>query len=321
MAISKVVVIGNRDLSRSIVSALVPEPTIERRPIYQVTVLTYPGQTPYLPSRIAQNVVEHRTSNFSSASLEQVFTGKDIVISTMAGGDYRIQVRIVDAAIAAGVRRFIPHEFGHDSLNKRIQERIPRSLQRARVIGYLRSMSAEHESFEWTAVAVGCTLDSMLSTGNLGFDLQWQTATVYGTGIEKFAASSLKRASMVVAYLLEHWEAVNNRYLYAAGCITSASHILQALERVSGANWSVNLSNVDDCIKEGQSRIERGFPDSGMYLMECSVLYDTSLDAVGSFNFAAQNNTLQLEPEPVDAIVEQAYHAFKHHGRPSCGCR
>jgi hypothetical protein len=261
-----------------------------------------------------------RTSDFSSSSLESAFAGHDLIISTISGGDYDLQVRIIDAAVASGVRRFIPHEFGQDSLSKGVQERIPRSTVRARVIDYLRHVSDTTAAFEWVAVAIGCILDSMLISGDLGFDLQWQSATIHGTGNERFAATSLGRVGVVTASVIRNWNEVKNQYIYAAGVLVSAKEILASLERLTGSTWSAGFSDVEGCVREGESRIERGFPDAGMFLMERSILYDEQLDAVCAFQDQDAKEILQLEPDDVNNIVGEALHSFKHRGKPGCGC-
>lgn len=287
---------------------------------HRISVLTYTNQSPFLPSHVPQTGIEHKTSDFSAASLQSAFAGQDLVISTMAGGDYDLQVRIIDAAVAARVKRFIPHEFAQDNLNGRLQLRTPRSVEHAKVIRYLRRASASTSSFEWVAVATGCTLDAALVNGELGFDMEWQSASIHGTGNELFAASSLKRVGVVVASIIRNWDECKNRYLYAAGVFASANEVLASLESSSASKWSVGYSSVDECIREGSSRIERGFPDSGMFLLEKSVLCDKSLRSIDAFQDGRTNTLLQLGLEKVDTIVRKAHHGFLHRGKPSCGC-
>lgn len=238
----------------------------------------------------------------------------------MSGGDSELQTRIVDAAVAAGVNRFIPHEFGHDTLNKGIQARIAKYAGRAKVINHLKTVSIAHSSFEWTAVATGYTLDTNLISGDLGFDMEWHSATLHGGGTETFAASSLERVGRVVARVIQHWEAVKHQYIYAAGVLTSANEILHFAENETGQQWTVGNYDVQDCIREGESRIARGFPDSGIFLLERSILYDEQLDACAPFRTQSTNELLQLQPESVEEIVHNAYHDLKHGGKPACGC-
>jgi hypothetical protein len=230
-------------------------------------------------------------------------------------------MRIIDAAVAAGVKRFMPHEFGQDSLNLGIQQRLPRTVGRASVIEYLRRMSDNPcSAFTWVAVAVGCILGTAILNGDLGFDLQWQSAALSGTGNERFAASSLSRVGLVVARIIRHWDEVENQYLYAAGLFTSAKEVVACLEKLTSSTWTVDYSEVGDCIREGTSRIERGYPDAGMRLLEKSVLSDRLLRTIDAFQHGSANGLLQLDADSIEAILAKACHDFQHRGKSKCGC-
>ncbi|KAF2628025.1 isoflavone reductase family protein [Macroventuria anomochaeta] len=294
MAIEKVMIIGNWELCLSIINALIPPDGSRSHPNLQMSVLTNPSQWLRLPPHLPANAVKHRKSDFSPASLKSAITGQDLVISTTAGGDSDQQIRIIDAAIAAGARRFMPHEFGHDTLQKGISKRILKSAGRAK----------------WVGVATGYTLDTGLISGNLGLDMEWHSATIHGIGTETFAASSLQRVGQVVARVIAHWEQVKNQYIYAAGVLTSTTQ----------REFTVGNYDVEDCIKEGETRIQRSYLDSGMFLLERSILYDEQLGATEPFELRSSNELLELMPESVETIVANAYHDLKHHAKPGCGC-
>jgi hypothetical protein len=239
----------------------------------------------------------------------------------MSGGDAELQINIVDALLAAGVKRFIPHEFGHDTLNKELQARITKYAGRAKVLEYLQSnVSKVNTDFNWIGIATGYTLDTNLISGDLGFDMEWYSATIHGIGTEPFAASSLERVGQVVGKVIEHWEKIESHYIYAAGVVTSANEILRCAEKATGREWTVGNYDVEDSVREGKARIERGFPDAGMALLERSVLYDKELDASAPFRSQNSNQLLQLRPESIEAIVDKAYHDLQHYGKPGCGC-
>jgi hypothetical protein len=246
--------------------------------------------------------------------------GQDLIISTISGGDSEEKIRVINAAIAADVKRFIPDEFSHDSMNKQIQARIPKYAGQAKVIDHLQNMKKDHIDFEWTAVATGYTLDTQLISGNMGFDLEWHSATIHGIGTEPFAASSLERVGKVVKCVISHWDEVKNQYLYAAGVITSANEVLRSVEKATGREFTVGNYDVEECIIEGQKRIEKGYPDSGMFLLERSVLYDEELEASRPFKDRSANAVLGLSSESVETVVKTAYHDLKHQGKPGCGC-
>ncbi len=47
-------------------------------------------------------------------SLKKAFTGVDVVVSTVNGGGFAVQENLLTAAKEAGVKRFVPSEFGVD---------------------------------------------------------------------------------------------------------------------------------------------------------------------------------------------------------------
>lgn len=201
----------NWELCLAIVNALIPSSFRRDNFKCQVSVLTYPSQTLALPPHVSPYAIEHKTSDFSRKSLQDAFAGQSIVINTMSGGDFDLQIRIIDALVAAGVNRFIPHEFGHDTLNQGIQERIPKYAGRAKVLEHLQNnVSEANPDFDWIAIATGYMLDTNLISGNMGLDFQWHSATIHGTGAELFAASSLERVGQVVRSVCEHWKELKN---------------------------------------------------------------------------------------------------------------
>ncbi|KAF2139648.1 uncharacterized protein K452DRAFT_328076 [Aplosporella prunicola CBS 121167] len=341
-SIKNILVIGNQIISATVLQAL------SQKPAFALTVLTYPSQAPLLSRAHNHDTprfqnIAHRTSDFTAPSLRSAFAGQDLIISTVNGGDYSLQTRIINAVVAAGVTRFIASEFGHDSLNEKVQEQLPPSEERARVIRYLRGMqnegvveeAAEPEEdmyikreaapgfenpFEWAGVAVGCILDAKIISGELGVDMKWRSATVHGKGTEQFAATSLERVGQVVAKVVEHWEQVKNRYLYAAGCITTANQVIEVLRKDTDQDWEVGYNDTAECVDEATKRMEKGFPDAGMFLMERSILYDEALGAVEPFKMDSANTLLGLEEEKPEAIIGAAIHGFAHQGAAECGC-
>lgn len=241
------------------------------------------------------------------------------MISTAHGGSYDTQKEIIDSAIVARVSRFIAPEFGQDSLNEQVQERLPPNRAKARVIKYLQEQAAE-KRISWAAIATGVDLDRGLMNGKLGFDIKWQSATLHGQGHEHFAASSSSWIGKVVLAVIRHWQEVQNQYLYAAGTITTANGIVASFEKVTGKKFEVSRGDVGECVDEARKRIERGFPDAGMFLMARSVMYDESIRAVESFERDDGKGRLGLEEESEEDIVRRIAHEIEHHAVGSCGC-
>ncbi|KAF2173920.1 hypothetical protein M409DRAFT_62136 [Zasmidium cellare ATCC 36951] len=267
------------------------------------------------------NITVHK-SDFAQPSLTSLFTtvAPDIIFSTQSAGSFSFQKELITTAIQTNIPRFVAAEFGHDTLNPKIQDRLPPYKEKAKVIEYLQEYE---KSIEWTAVATGCfPLDHVLITGTLGFDLKWQSAMIPGSGHEKFAASSSSWIGRVAHSIITHWSGVKNQYIYAAGMTVSGHEIMQSLQDQTGQTWEVGNVDVEDLVHEGERRFERGFPDAGMFLMERSVLFDKGLDAVRPSveRDAKEMLGLGVAGESLEDVIRDVVHEYEHRGHGDCGC-
>ncbi|KAJ5024012.1 hypothetical protein J3E73DRAFT_426013 [Bipolaris maydis] len=268
-------------------------------------LLTYPSQPLALPPNPHKLPVQHKPL---------------ILIQQHCSGDSDLQISIINAVIAARVKRFVPNESSHDSLNKQLQARLPKHAERAKAINHLKNLSDASPNFGWMAVATGYTLDTKIVNDNMGVNMEWQSATFHGTGMGLFAASSLARVGQVVARLLAHWEKTKNQYIYAAGATISANQALKSVEEMTGQEFAVGSYGVEECVEEGPKWIERGYPDSGLALPERNILYDDQLNSSAPFGTYNANDMLGLAPESANSMVTEAYHRLKNLGKLGCAC-
>lgn len=96
-------------------------------------------------------------ADFSPASLEQAFRGQDAVISLVGNAGFAEQKSFVDAAIAAGVKRFIPSEFGSDTDKARVRELVPIFNGKRAIIEYAKTK--EGSGLTWTGFITGPFFD------------------------------------------------------------------------------------------------------------------------------------------------------------------
>lgn len=69
-------------------------------------------------------------------------------------GDQKL---FVDAALAAGVKRFLSSEFSVNTMSKAVRELVPLFEVKMELIEYLRGK--EKEGLSWTGVGAGLLLD------------------------------------------------------------------------------------------------------------------------------------------------------------------
>lgn len=94
--------------------------------------------------------------DYPDASLLAAFKGQDAVISTIATVSIPLQKRIIDAAVKAGVRRFVPSEFGSDTGNAKAMALLPQYFKgKEETVEYLKEVCKENPGFAWTAFVTG----------------------------------------------------------------------------------------------------------------------------------------------------------------------
>jgi uncharacterized protein YbjT (DUF2867 family) len=144
--IKKVIIIGaGGRLGPSIVSAF------DVDPYFTVSILARHSSTSTFPAHLK---VQRIGDDYPEAELLEAFKGQDAVISTMAAVGVVQQKVIIDAAIKAGVKRFVPSEFGIDTRNEKAMAILPQYFKpKLDTVEYLKGR--EKEGLTWTAFMTG----------------------------------------------------------------------------------------------------------------------------------------------------------------------
>jgi hypothetical protein len=137
---------GSGNLGASILAALVKSSK------FNVAVLTRLSSTNQYPADIRTII-----SDYSHASLVNAFKGQDAVISVLGAGGLGDESKVVDAAVAAGVKRFIPSQFGSNTQNQKACELLPILGGKTSVIEHLKKQ--EVHGMSWTGITAGLAFD------------------------------------------------------------------------------------------------------------------------------------------------------------------
>lgn len=127
-------------------------PGLQACPDITVTVLSRTSSEATFPA----DVTVHKT-DFSDADLELAFKGQDAVISLVGATAFGEQIKFIDAAIRAGVKRFIPSEFSANTLSDAVRQLLPLWEQKKAILDYLKSK--ESDGFTWTGIATALLFD------------------------------------------------------------------------------------------------------------------------------------------------------------------
>ncbi|KAI1314007.1 hypothetical protein F5Y03DRAFT_1638 [Xylaria venustula] len=241
------VVGGSGNLGRAVVSELVDAG-------FTVTALTREGSAATFPAGVTPKPVDYS----SVASLTEVLKGQDALVSVIATAALGAQQALVDAAVAAGVKRIIPSEFG---LNTRFlgKDPIGTILQgKVKTLNYIHDKWRQNPSFTWTGISTGLFFDWGLEYGSVGLDKATKTATIYDSGDEPYQATNLPRIGKAIAAVLKHPELTTNRYISIASFNPTQNQVLELAEKITGEKWSTNKLSTSEQQQIGTEKLSKG---------------------------------------------------------------
>ncbi|KAF2655306.1 NAD(P)-binding protein [Lophiostoma macrostomum CBS 122681] len=253
--IKNVIIIGaGGNLGPSVLNAFLDEPS------FNTTVLSREGSSSTFPEGVK---VIHADYD-SIDSLKSAFKGQDAVISLVGGSALGDQNKLIDAAIAAGAKRFIPSEFGSDTVSATLREIVPVFNAKYATVEYLNS---KESSISWTSVITGAFFDWGLKVGFLGFNAQSKTATLVDNGVAQFSATNLRTIGQALVRSLQssNLDATKNQYVYISSFTTSQADLLSLIEKITGAKWTVENVSSAELKKRGDEKLAKqdfsGIPD------------------------------------------------------------
>lgn len=121
-------------------------------PDFKVTVLTRESSRGRTSIPSTARVITTADS-YPQEDLVRAFQGQDAVVNAITSFSVAEQLKFIDAAVAAGVKRYIPSEYGLDNNNSAARELSPVFRDKGRVQDYLRLK--EDTGLTWTAIACG----------------------------------------------------------------------------------------------------------------------------------------------------------------------
>ncbi|KAH7173943.1 NmrA-like family protein [Fusarium flagelliforme] len=248
--------------------------------------------------------VKVRLTDFSEDDLTEALKGQDVLISTLGVEGFDQQQKLVDAAVRAGVKRFLPSEFSSSSEDPVVMGLLPLFEVKKNLIEYLKSK--EKDGLSWTGLATGLLFDWGIANGFLGYDIKNRTAKVWDDGDKKFTLTNEKQLAQAVVSTLGHPDETRNRYLYVYSVVTTQNEILQSLENATGGKWTVEKTTTDAEVAEARKRLSAGDFSGGFILVHALTYGNTEgLRANYAEEKNSGNDILGIEIEGVDETVRR----------------
>jgi uncharacterized protein YbjT (DUF2867 family) len=216
---------------------------------FTVTVLTRSSSTttPYPPT------VTVRPVDYTSIdSITTALRGQDALVSTLASAAIDVQIRLVDAALAAGVQRFIPSEFGSDTGN-RLARKLSVYADKVKVQEYLAEKAQAHETFTYTFIYTNAFFDWGLKVGFL------LGREMYDGGDRKFSTTRLSAIGKAVVGVLRHPPETRNRDVRVHEAVVTQKQLAQ----LSGKEWEAEEASTEVLEREAYAELGKEKPDYG----------------------------------------------------------
>jgi hypothetical protein len=241
-----------------------------------------------------------RANYDSPESLKEAFKNQDVVISLVTGV---VQNKFIDAAIAAGVQRFVPSEFGSNTTSAPTRAIVPPYEAKYGMVNYLKSKEGE---ISWTSFITGPFFDWCMKIGFMGFDLASKSATIYDEGTAIFSTTNVHTIGLAVVKALEQPEASKNQYVFIGGFQTSQNEILEVAEKITGEKWKVTHVATKDHIDEGNAKMQKG-DYSGIYDLIRAATFEPQAQLGDLAPEGLWNEKLGLPKDDLEKAVRAAF--------------
>lgn len=274
---------------------------LDSNPAFTVSVLSRTGSKSTFPTHTKVHTIP---DSFPLDALTAAFKGQDAIIDLAPLRDLDQHKRAIDAAIATGVKRFIPPEFGSNTSEQRVVDAVPIFKGKTAVRDYL--VSKEGSGLTWTGVINGPFFDWGLLVGFLGFDLKKKKALIYDDGNHYTDMSLLSTIGKAVAGILLKPEETKNRYVHINSFRVTQNQTLAALEKATGGTkWEVEKASSGEEGRRGRELLGKG-DFSGVVPAICGVEYSGE-DWVNFEPFGLWNEKLGLPKtnENLDEVVKK----------------
>jgi hypothetical protein len=161
---------------------------------------------------VPEGVIVEEVDYLSNSGLTATLQGQDAVIDTTFAKDAVTLSNLIEAAVVAGVHRFILSEYGNDLDNPRVAT-LPVLYSKVANCQIMLE-KAQESGITWTALATGSFLDGRLHTGALGIQLKDKKATLFNNGRNVIPFTPIAIVGHATAAVLLYPDETKNRRVY-----------------------------------------------------------------------------------------------------------
>ncbi|KAF4974895.1 hypothetical protein FZEAL_8261 [Fusarium zealandicum] len=247
--INKVALVGKGMLGSAVLGQLL-------KAGFDVTILSRSNKEDPTGAAVAQ--VDYSSIDSLTAALR----GQDAVVSTVGSEGIASQKLIIDAAIIAGVRRFIPSNFGSVVTDPKAKD-ILLFQGMVQIADYLKEKASAGE-IEYTLIAPGAFTEFCFG-GPMFIDPQSRTAQFHGNGQVPVSSTSLGGIGKAVAGALLKADETKNRLLHIHQTVLTQAKMLQLAKKIQpeGAEWTQTTVDPLEALEAATKQFQENPADFG----------------------------------------------------------
>jgi uncharacterized protein YbjT (DUF2867 family) len=273
---------------------------------FNLTVLTRNAAASF-PAGVTAEVVDFTSITALAAALQ----GQDAVVDAISSPDPTVSIRLIDAAVTAGVYRYIAPEFSNDPNNDRTRA-LPVFGGKKQIYEHLQKVASEHD-ITWTAISNGAFLDWSLRTGFVDIDLVNKKVVLMNEGSHVFPWTVLPAVGTAVSNALTQAEKTKNRTCYIYSIQKSQKDIVAIAKDALGAeNWDIQGQHMEATLEEALTAVKSG--DYSWKVMGDLIRYSISTPGYTGRLEQDDNGLLGVRPmsdEQVKTLIQQISEELK----------
>ncbi|MDI1488502.1 MAG: hypothetical protein OHK93_007777 [Ramalina farinacea] len=197
-----------------------------------------------------------------SSAVIPALKGCDVLISALGTKALSLEPQLVDSAIAAGVRRFIPSEFTKDVTEAEYRRTAKADLALHRIRwADERARIADQGKIAFTTFVTGPLIDASFQEEDFWpFDFRKKRAILYGGGTGKRTGCSMQFTGTCVAAVLKMPESrTKNQRIRIAETELTGRQLLDCLEAATGGGkWETEIKPLSDLTKQEEEDLRNG---------------------------------------------------------------
>ncbi|KAF9876398.1 isoflavone reductase family protein [Colletotrichum karsti] len=223
---------------------------------FQVTVLT--RKEGNFPAGVTVKVVDYTSSD----AIKEALQGNEAFVDcTLVQDD--TPTRMMDAAAAAGIYRYIPSDFSLDSNNPK-PHTLPIWFKKDANDKYLLK-KCQDTGMTWSIICNGAFLDFCLRTGFLNIDIYKKTIDYMNDGNNVIPWTTLETVGKAVSGTLSHPAETENRAVYVHSVNKSQREMADLCKEALGSDgWQESESNMEERFAAALAKLQSGQFDLGV---------------------------------------------------------